>query len=422
MYPLLERYREDIYKCIRCGACRAVCPTFAAELDESMTARGRMALVEAVLDGRLELTEKFAEKMSTCVTCMACSADCPSGVPVEEIVLAARAEIARARGVNHLQRFIARNIILSGWLLAPIARLGGMAERILRPFGAISPFKWKGKARKLPNIPGRPLRDSYPEVVSPEGPAKGRVAFYVGCNINLIYTDIGRSMLNVLSRLGVEVVMPPDEVCCGAPLLVLGDRETVVELAAKNLYAFSNLNVDAIVLACPTCGHMLQKYPEILSEARPELKAQAAAFAAKIMDINQYLLRFTEVRALLGAAAGSPMKVTYHDPCHLKRGMGVFREPREVLKAIPGLTLTEMNAPDRCCGFGGTFSLVHYDLSMKIGEMKAEDIRRTDAQVVVTSCPGCRMGLEDLLDKSGQEIPVKHLVQVVEEALKGGDR
>ncbi|MDH4099505.1 MAG: (Fe-S)-binding protein [Nitrospirota bacterium] len=422
MYPLLEKYRDDIYKCIRCGACRAVCPTFAAELDETMTARGRMALVEAVLDGKLPLTDRFVEKMSTCIGCMACSADCPSGVPVEEIILAVRAEIARSRGMNPLQKLIARNVLVPGWLLGPLSRIGGLTERVLRPFSFLSPFQWKGMARKFPDISGLPLRDSYPEVVRPKGEVKGRVAFYVGCNINLVYTDIGRSMISLLTRLGIEVVMPSDEVCCGAPLLGLGERETVIDLAAKNLQAFANLDVDAIVLGCPTCGHMLKKYPEMVAEARPELKEEAEAFAAKVMDINDYLLKFTDITSLLANAGLDQLRVTYHDPCHLKRGMGISKEPRSLIGTVPGVTLAEMSAPDRCCGFGGTFSLSHYDLSMKVGEMKAEDIRGTDAELVITSCPGCRMGLEDLLDKSGQEIPVKHVVQLLDEALKGQGR
>ncbi len=231
-----------------------------------------------------------------------------------------------------------------------------------------------------------------------------KVGFYVGCLINYVYTDVADAVIEVLNHLGVEVVVPPKQLCCGIPARSLGDAKTAQKLAEVNVKVFEEADVDFIVNACATCGRTLKKdYPRILGD-------RALKFTEKLYDISEFIEKHFqyETKTL-------NTKITYHDPCHLYWGQNISKQPRDILKRSS--TFQEMETPERCCGGGGVFNLLHYDLSMKIGEYKAKAIEKSGAEIVATGCPGCRLQIEDLLATRGSEVKCTHTIQVLRDAL-----
>jgi glycolate oxidase iron-sulfur subunit len=225
---------------------------------------------------------------------------------------------------------------------------------------------------------------------------------------------IGRSLIRVLGRHGVEVVFPKKQTCCGIPVFMSGDLQNGLDLLKMNIEAFAPYKLDAIIVACATCGSALKEsYKTLVEGESQEWKDRVGAFSGKVLDIAEFL---TQKIKLTKGEKESLQKVTYHDPCHLNRGQGVLSQPREVLKNLPGITLVEMRDAQRCCGGGGSFSFYNYDLSQQISRQKVEDIQATKASVVVTGCPGCMLQLKDQLGQKNSQVEVKHLIQLVDEA------
>ncbi len=221
------------------------------------------------------------------------------------------------------------------------------------------------------------------------------------------------SVINVLKRLGFNVILPEGDLCCGVPIRAIGDHKTVLTLAESNFEILRKLEVEAILTACPTCGLTLKKkYPELLPDAEG-----MEAFVCKIKDINEFIVEKDLFPSLVTGHLSLNTRITYHDPCHLNWGLGISRQPREILRGIWGVNFIEMRNAEGCCGFGGIFSFNHYDLSMRIAERKLKSINDTLAEVVVTSCPGCRMHIEDALRQAGLRTGVKHIMQMVDKAI-----
>src|SRR3989338_2484053 len=432
MYDVLDIYREEFYRCIKCGSCQPVCPTYIETRDESMVARGRLALSEAVVEGRLGLTDGLMDRVSKCLSCMACSENCPTGVDVVKLLTAVRSQVVEDKGLDPISKIALRVILKNNRLLSFTAKLMGLSVRLynLLPsygiFGRIIPFTRNGIKRVVPPFGGKPLRKGFPEVIkvypehSPEHSRRidnplMRVAFYTGCMTDLVYQDAGRAVISVLKKLNIEIVLPQGQVCCGAPAYYMGDRRTAIELAKKNIEEFKGLNVDAIVNCCATCGTMIKEvYPLLLDKDAKEV-------SDKTVDIQKFIAdKFENIippHPPLVKGGKRVFKVTYHDPCHLKRGKGVVSAPREILKSIPGIEYIEMKDADRCCGGSGTFSLKYYDFSMAIGKYKAEKIRESGADIVATDCPSCQMQLTDILNRYGVKAKVVHTVQLIADSL-----
>jgi glycolate oxidase iron-sulfur subunit len=417
-YNAIEATLPEIDRCLKCGLCRAVCPVFAEVRDESGSARGRIAMVEALRESRLGLSQALIDRLSKCLNCKACMEACPSGIKVDEIILAARAEIFRSGRFPRLKKFIFRQLLRRGRLVPPVGKTLAFIERkILKclppssPYRVLLPLVRLDKHRVLPVFAEKTLMEEFGEIVSPAGTPRMRVGLFVGCATNLIYTNVGRDLVRVLVGEGFEVVIPRGQGCCGMPVYSSGDRETGQALAQANARAFEKHHVDAIVTACASCGTALkQDYGKILGLGPDPL-------GAKVYDLGEFLAgeaRLAFDRAGAEAATGGDrLKVTYHYPCHLSRGQGIREAPRKLLEAIPGIEYIEMEQADRCCGGAGTFNLSHYDLSMAIGQKKAGCIAATGAAVVATSCPSCMMQLEDMLARNGSPQKVVHLVELL---------
>jgi glycolate oxidase iron-sulfur subunit len=413
--PALEAYRREISRCVRCGVCRAVCPSFQPDREESLSPRGRIALINAVLDKRLSLSGIFTDRLATCTSCLACETACPSNVPVTAIIQAAKEDALRASGRGLISRFVAaalandRAMRSLAWLAPVVLRYAGME-------GKSAP----GKSQRV-GITANENPSPYPfpsgervkvrGAFQVKGPAsKGRIAFYPGCAIKHFQPDIGTAAVAVLERAGYDVVVLDDAACCGRPLLSLGDREAARAVAEQNQQLFSSLQVDRVVTACASCGLTFKsEYPTLL--------ALSGALPMPVLDIHEVLAE--AMPALLPGTL--QQRVTWHDSCHLDRGQGLAKTARSVLVSIPGIELVEAAHPGQCCGFGGVMRIGHHRLSNAIGDARAKDLMGTAAPVVVTGCPGCRMQLAESLKRAGSDAVVLHTVQVIAEAMRIAD-
>jgi len=412
----LKRVEEQLKKCVKCGACRANCPAFAAFGREPAVARGKVALAQHILKDDIELDDQTYLAMSKCLLCGSCVEKCPNEVPTDEIVIAAREALARKRGLTTFHAAVGQ-VIKNRSLMRMGARMAALLGPLFfKKVPATSglrlrfPLPFVGNRRHIPAIARKPFIDRHPEVI-PGEPGKPRIAFFVGCMTNFVYTEVGEAALALFRHLGCTVIIPKGQQCCGLPGMSGGDINTVRDLAEKNLAEMEKYEVDYVMSACATCGGALHRlYPLVVGKRNPELRSRLDALAAKTVDASQLLHQLGLVPAETGK--GAPIRVTYHDPCHL-RTRGLTKQPRDLLQATPGVELAEMEGADRCCGLGGTFNVYHYGSSMTINEAKSRSIINTAAQAVVTGCPGCMMQLADGLKQHGSSVEVLHTLQLI---------
>ncbi|NOZ21092.1 MAG: (Fe-S)-binding protein [Planctomycetes bacterium] len=397
---------EEIARCAKCGKCRSVCPVFLETGTETMVARGRIALAEAIVNGEAHFTGRFEEYINTCLKCLRCESLCPSGVEYHTILDSIRRKMARRQGVAPLARMIFRLMLPHRWLFDLGLFGAAIGQRLI-------PLKRRGPMRHLPLFfMGRrwiPTLSRHTAIHMLNHTRRlrnprMRVGFFVGCLINYVYPEIARSLIRVLNHFNVEVVVPRRQVCCGTPILSFGDEASARMLARRNLRAFDRNDLDYIVVACASGGRALKsEYPILLGDAWAPLRA-------KVLDISEFIDRFTDADMPKLTA-----KVTYHDPCHLNWGQGVAKEPRSMLRRAADLV--EMREAERCCGGAGAFSLFHYDLSMQIADHKVNAIRESGADTVATGCPGCMLQIADRTADAGLNVRVVHPIQILDEAL-----
>lgn len=403
---------EQIIKCNKCGFCQATCRAYKEVLDESYCARGRVRLIKAVMDGQLEISEKYAEIIESCIQCLECAFTCPSGVGPDKIILAARQELVRRRGLPLPKRIALRHLFPhKGRLRVAFKGLRLAQKYLLNWLPGFTGFRGVD-VRRFP-VGDHPLEIQVPARIPVEKPGY-RVAFFYGCMINNTLPEVGQAVIRVLKRNDIEVLIPQEQVCCGTPMYVAGEVETARRLARQNLRVFGDLDVDAIITACGSCGTALKKeYPELLRN-ETEGAQRIKDFSSKIYDISEFLV---DRVGLDGAPMGPVQKVvTYHDPCHLNRGQGVSRQPRSILRSIPGLVLVEMAEADRCCGGAGLHQVAFPEISIPTSQRKAGNIARTGAQAVVTGCPACIQRIQGTINLSGMKQKVLHPIQLLDEA------
>ncbi|HWJ02593.1 MAG TPA: (Fe-S)-binding protein, partial [Verrucomicrobiae bacterium] len=269
------------------------------------------------------------------------------------------------------------------------------------------------EARSLPAIADVPFRDKIAKLNQEVKKPKAKAAFFAGCLIDFCYPEIGESVVKVLNSKDIAVEFPDAQSCCGAPATYMGDRENAKKLAQHNIEAFESHAVDYIVSACPTCTHTLADEFVYLLKDDPDWAARAEKFAAKVVDFAKLVHDLGGVES----SQGEKLNITYHDSCHLKRTLGVFAEPRELLASIPGVEVVEMKESDRCCGFAGSYSVKFPEISAPILERKVKNINDTGADMVCMDCPGCLMQISGGLDKNGSKIRAKHTAEVLAEHL-----
>ena len=409
VYKKLEELYYKTDRCVRCGRCTTVCPTYNVTKRESMLARGRVRLVREYVEGKLELGSILKLYNNLCLGCNACSDVCPVHIPVAELVGAMKEEVIRTEGMTLTDSLLVKQVLSSPQSFRRVIHLLSVNRRLGTT--KLLPGILKNKEKILPEIPTKSFRDLYSSAKGQsEAPKKKfKVGYFVGCLTNALYPSMVFDIIKVLENHDCEVIIPKETVCCGLPQQASGAYQKALSLAKTNMQAFMKEQVDYIVTDCGTCGHALKDYHDYLWES-DQGKTEAQDFSGRVHDINEFLVDVAGLRV-----GTNPIKarVTYHDSCHLNRNQKVTRQPRELLKSISGLEFVEMPEANWCCGAAGSYSFKHTDLSLKILKRKIENTESTGAQYVTAGCPACIMQIDYGKREFSQSYQVLHPVQLL---------
>jgi glycolate oxidase iron-sulfur subunit len=421
--PCLPSY-DELQGCIRCGRCLPVCPTYGETQLEMYSPRGRLSLLRAVEDGKLELTRGVEAHLYHCLDCRACNTVCPPGVRIGELIVRGRVAVEERHPRPRWIKFMLQHVLtgaeraevlsvpLRGSQALRLDRLGAEALGWAPGFGS--------KLRQLVEFaphPSRPIRSELPPVSPAVGVRRHRVAFFLGCMMNVAMPDVSRATVRVLARAGCDVVTPRGQACCGAPQDDQAMLDLSRDMARRNIALFEPHlgEVEAIVTDCAGCSAALKEYAEWLHDD-PAWAERAHAFSAKVRDVTEWLdAAWPEDLPLRHA----PAAATYHDPCHLANLQNVRGQPRRLLARVAGLDLRPLpdSHPVRCCGSAGIYNLTHTPTALSLLDRKMADVVATGAELVVSANPGCLMQLEWGRRRAGAPIEVKHVVQVLDESL-----
>jgi glycolate oxidase iron-sulfur subunit len=405
---IAKELKEEVYKCIKCGICLTPCPVYNLLRFEGASPRGRVQLIKKILEGKTELSENFQSLLFTCLLCETCTASCPSGLQTDRLMKAMRSEIQERLGTEW-QRRVLGNFLRDKRRLPFFLYCERTRENLFSSGGG---EKGLPGDSELPRPDSKTLRQQVPEV-NPVPKTKGKVLYFTGCATNYFYPNVGKSVIRVLNRLGMEVILPPGQMCCGLPLFQAGGRKKALKNIRENLKLFNRKDVEAVVVDCAACGAALKKEYALILEEMGEDTKPAKEMAKKVVDISQLLAR-SDLGKGLKPVSG---RVTYHDPCHLGRSQGVREEPRNLLRRIPSLELVEMTGADACCGGGAALPWDHPEVASDISRNKIQSIRETHAAVVASGCPWCRRQIRENLGQDS--IRVLHPVELIAEALGG---
>jgi glycolate oxidase iron-sulfur subunit len=467
-----------VQQCMHCGLCLPTCPTYDATKLERNSPRGRIALMRAIADDRLDVTEAFGDEMYFCLGCLACQTACPAGVNYAELFEHARAEVEERRVLGAPKRDLIRWFTVR-WLFMDLRRLelAGKALRLYQQLGLQTLIRRMGLMSLLPRRL-RELEAMTPtvcdklsaELIAPVTPAVGvkkyRVAMLTGCAQDLTFSDVNRDTVEVLAHNGCEVITPPEQSCCGSLHAHNGEWTLAQQLARRNIDQFPPERFDAIITNAGGCGSHLKHYAKLLADDPVYLK-RAELWDAKVKDIHEWLAQIGLRRPtappspLKGERAGvrgengeerptsniqrstpnaphpSPsiplsfegrgrphpeaadgFTVTYHESCHLSHGQQIVSQPRELLRAIPGLKLVELSEASWCCGSAGIYNLTQPEMANQLLDRKIKHIKSTGASTVATANPGCLLQLINGAAKEGLKLRVVHPITLLAEAYR----
>jgi glycolate oxidase iron-sulfur subunit len=408
--PLGEAMAHAVQSCVHCGFCLSVCPTYAELGEEMDSPRGRIVLMKLALEGSLAW-EAAQPHIDRCLGCLACEPACPSGVPYRDLISPFRALAAgkfQRSGADKLRHWLAGQTIPYPSRFRFAIRAAGVG----RAMGALVPNALQSMLSLAP--PSVPPAQTWPGVTPARGERRARVALLTGCAQQVLDPDINTATIEVLARNGVEVVIPSGQSCCGGLAWHTGDWDAARAFARRNLAAFP-ADVDAIVTNAAGCGSTMHEYHLILS-GTPEA-ARAEAFSKRVVDVSVFLMRLGLREKPAGN--GHPKRIAYHDACHLAQAQNVRREPRDLLRAIPGVQVLELADPHICCGSAGSYNLDQPGIASSLGEKKAKAVLATGAEILATGNIGCLTQLRAHFGKLGSTIPVRHTIQVLRDAYKG---
>lgn len=411
--------------CIHCGLCTASCPTYVETGDENDSPRGRIYLMRAVADGRLDFSKEVRGHLDLCLDCRACESACPSGVQYGKIIEPFKVAVARATPPAERPSLLQRLILHHLFPNSGRVKLALAPARLLQRLGLFDLVESTGLTRLLPPtlrrmqamLPrlGRSL-SRLPEVLPPIGPKRARVALFLGCVADAMFPETNAATARVLQQNGCEVVVPRAQACCGAIHYHSGAEEPALALARENLAAFDPDQFDAIIVNAAGCGAMLKDYGHLLHGDGPEQEA-ARRFVAKVKDVSEFLVALGPVKP----THPIPMTVTYHDACHLCHAQQIRAQPRQLLELIPGLNLVPLEETELCCGAAGTYNLTQPEMSRRLGRRKAENIVATGAETVVTGNIGCILQIARQLKERGSSIKVEHPIDLLDRSYGGPD-
>lgn len=425
-----ERLNEDeLLNCMRCGFCLPACPTYIESgFKESHSPRGRVALMKAVVDGLIEPDEEFERSLELCLGCRACETVCPSGVKYGHLLEDARdiinqnkkfsLPVRMVRKTVFQQLFPKQNHMRTAMNLIGFYQRSGL-QSIARKIGFLGllPDHLTTMEKVLPKVPTMKEMKNRPEHLNPIGKKTQRVGFFSGCLMDTMFLKTNDATTKLLQLAGCEIVIPKDQVCCGALHGHSGEKAGAKELAKKNIKAFEDLNVDFIITNAGGCGAFLIDYDHLLQDD-PEWKDRAKAFTNKIKDISEILVSVDfhhKVKLELPYQI-----VTYQDSCHLRNVMKTASAPRTLLKAIQGIEYREMEHANRCCGSAGIYNIIETEMASKMLDYKMARVKNTQAATIVTANPGCLLQMKSGIEKEGlaKQMRGVHIVDLLLEAVK----
>lgn len=405
--------------CKKCGICQSVCPLFPLSGLERDIARGKIALLEGVMTDVVKNADTVLERINQCLLCGACAQNCPNGVDTMAIFLRARALLTEYKGLSSAKKLLFRQILarprLFDRMAAMATRMQGVALKkdgrdaaTVAPRSVVSPLL---HGRHVIPLAETPFHDA-PATENNTTPATGTtVVFFTGCLIDKFFPSVASASIAAMRFHGFTPIVPREQGCCGIPALSSGDLFTFRKLVHHHMQVFEHLTVDRLVTACATCAFTIKKLWPAMADADDPMAERIQAVAEKTTDITTLIASAT--CGLQAETRADAVPVTYHDPCHLKKSLGIAAAPRQLIQASPGFKLVEMAEADKCCGMGGGFGIAHTDLSRTIGMKKQNNIVKTGCSIVATGCPACMMQIAGMLSEAGhKDIAVRHPVEL----------
>ena len=424
-----------IDKCVHCGFCLPTCPTYLLWGEEMDSPRGRIYLMKAGIEGRVETTSSFVEHFDRCLGCLACVTACPSGVQYAPLIEKQRAQIehryTRDAG-DALFRSLLMAIVPYPWrmrivmlpllLLGPLLRMmtrAGSAPARTRPEGTEGSL-WRritAAMRLAPPVSWRGLVDQVAEHTPAVGSERLKVALLAGCVQRLSFGKVNHATVRVLAAEGCSVNAPGSQGCCGALPLHAGRIEQARALARHNIEVFETAGVDRIAVNAAGCGSAMKEYGELFADD-PAWAARAKAIAAKVRDVTELLAELGEQRAIRRPLAA---RVVYHDACHLAHGQGVRTQPRALLQGIPGIELLTPGESEICCGSAGIYNLVQPGPAAQLGARKVRHIAALSPDMIATANPGCTLQIAAAARGLGHDWPIFHPIELIDASIHGVD-
>lgn len=416
---------DKFLDCIHCGLCTAACPTYLETGDENNGPRGRIYLMRAIVDGRLDLTPQVERHLDLCLDCRACETACPSGVQYGRLIEPFRASQrhadaakGRAKNADWFHRLILYGLfpyaLRMRLALLPAKLMQWLRiDRLMERIGLINllPLRLRRMQRLLPKLkPGGPM---LPEFLPAIGPKRARVALFTGCVADAVFRHTHWATARVLQQNGCEVVIPRTQVCCGAIHYHSGADTPALRMAQTNAATFDAADVDAVIVNVAGCGSMLKDYAHVAHELDPvntELAGRLGQFVSKVRDVSEFLAEL----GLVTPPGEIKLRAVYQDACHLVHAQRVREQPRDLLTKIPGLQVIPMMEPEICCGAAGSYNLTEPEMSDRLIERKLKHLLETSPQVIVTGNVGCSMQIQAALRAAGRDVWVAHPMELLD--------
>lgn len=413
--------------CVHCGFCLPTCPSYRVIGKENDSPRGRIYLMDAINKGEAPLSEVSIQHFDSCLGCLACTTACPSGVQYDKLIGNVRSQVSR-NAVRSLPQKAIRQLIFSLFpypdrirlLLTPLAlyqKLG--ISKLIQSSGLLKRLSPNLAAMEslLPPVTASCFSNNLPELIPAKNEKRYRVGMILGCVQRVFFSGVNEATARVLSANGCEIVIPKSQGCCAALPEHQGQDAQAHALARQMIDSFEGTDVDYVIINAAGCGHTLKEYGAMLADDASYAQ-KAKAFSDKVRDVQEFLAE-VGLSVDLHPLQEEPLVAVYQDACHLLHGQKISRQPRELLKQIPGLTLREPLDAALCCGSAGVYNMLQPQVAEELGEMKARNLVNTGATLIASANPGCSLQIQQALEKKGHNIALKHPMQLLDLSIQG---
>lgn len=413
--------------CVHCGFCLTTCPSYRVIGKEMDSPRGRIYLMDAINKGEAPLSPTSVQHFDSCLGCLACTTACPSGVQYDQLIAAVRPQVQR----NHTRSLpgkLLRSLIFQLFpypdrirlLLTPLGLYQALGlSKLVQATGLLQRFSPNLAAMEslLPPVTAKSFQDNLPEVIPAQGTRRYRVGMILGCVQRVFFSHVNEATARVLAANGCEIVIPRSQGCCSALPAHQGEEAQAQALARQMIDAFADTGVDYIIINAAGCGHTLKEYGHILQDDA-QYRDRAQAFAAQVRDVQEFLAEVGLTAPLHPLTKGT-LSLVYQDACHLLHGQKISLQPRQLLKQIPRVQVREPLDAALCCGSAGVYNMLQPEVAAELGQMKAQNLMNTGAQLIASSNPGCSLQVQQHLQKQGYTLPLRHPMELLDLSIRG---